>query len=93
MKTTLIMHVFFFFICSTRNVNTEKTEMRNVPPIPRSFMSLPSPPVQYKVPEATADPEYDEVGPPVVKGGENLYGFGVDPCPAYKQTLKNTHLK
>ncbi|XP_064388227.1 sushi, von Willebrand factor type A, EGF and pentraxin domain-containing protein 1-like [Halichondria panicea] len=78
---------------STRNVNTEKTEMRNVPPIPRSFMSLPSPPVQYKVPEATADPEYDEVGPPVVKGGENLYGFGIDPCPAYKQTLKNTHLK
>ncbi len=46
-------------------------------------------------PGIEANPEYEEVyiGPPVVKGGENLYGFGVDPCPAYEQTLKNTHLK
>ena len=38
------------------------------------------------MPEATAYPEYDEVGPPVVKDGKNQYSFDVDPCPAYGQT-------
>ena len=70
--------------------------MSNFSSIPRSFMSLPSLPAQYKVHEGTADPVYEEIGPPqpVVEGGENQYSFGMGPCPAYEQTtLKNTHLK
>ncbi len=67
--------------------------MSNFSSIPRSFMSLLA---QYKVHEGTADPVYEEVGPPqpVVEGGEHQYRFGMGPCTAYEQTtLKNTHLK
>ena len=73
------------YICSIGNVNTKETEM-----------SLPSLPAQYKVHEGTADPVYEEIGPPqpVVEGGENQYSFVMGPCTAYKLiSLKNTHLK
>ncbi|XP_064387710.1 sushi, von Willebrand factor type A, EGF and pentraxin domain-containing protein 1-like isoform X5 [Halichondria panicea] len=57
---------------SIRNLNSEETNMSN-------FSSIPL----NKGPEATADPEYDEVGPPVVKNGSKQYSFDVGPCPAY----------
>ena len=44
-----------------------------------NFSSIPL----NEVPEATADPEYDEVGLPVVNNGSKQYSFDVGPCPAY----------
>ncbi len=67
-------------------MNTTGTKMINFPTIPRPHVGTPSLSTEYEVPEATAYPEYDEVGPPVVKGGKNQYSFDVDPCPAYGQT-------
>ncbi len=67
-------------------MNTTETIMINFPTIPRPRVGVPSLPAEYEVPKATADPEYDEVGPPVVKGGKNQYSFDVGPCPAYRQT-------
>ncbi len=40
-----------------------------------------------EVPKATADPEYDVVGPPVVKDGSKQYSFDVGHCPAYGGVL------
>ena len=54
-------------------MNSEETNMSNFP--------------LNKVPEATADPEYDEVGLPIGKSESKQYSFDVGPCPTYEGTL------
>ncbi len=54
-------------------MNSEETNISNFP--------------LNKVPEATADLEYDDVGLPMVKSGSKQYSFDVGPCPVYGGTL------
>ncbi len=63
-------------------MNTEETIMTDIPPIPRSVMSLPSLPAEYEEPDMTVESEYEEIWSS--EDGDNEHIFDLGPCSAYK---------